>query len=81
MKNILNELNKEVGIQGSMVMTPDGIMVASAIGPDLEEEIVAAIFSSLLVALRKILSQLKAVDDLKSCVLQATMREENSRPS
>lgn len=71
MKNILEELNQEVGIKGSMVITPDGIMVASALGPDLEEELVAAIVSSLLVAVKKVLIKVKAPDQLNSCVLTA----------
>ena len=32
-------------------MTPDGIMAASALGPDLEEEAVAALASSLLTTI------------------------------
>lgn len=71
MKNVLEELNQEVGIKGSMVITPDGIMVASALGPDLEEELVAAIVSSLLVATKRSLGQIKATDDLSACVISA----------
>ena len=71
MKAVLEELNQEVGIKGSMVITPDGIMVASALGPDLEEDLVAAIVSSVLVAAKRALSQLKAADGLNSCILTA----------
>ena len=71
MKNILEELNQEVGIKGSMVITPDGIMVASALGPELEEELVAAITSSLLVAVKKSLGRISAPGNLNSCVLTA----------
>ena len=72
MRKILEDLNKEVGFKGSMVITPDGFMVASALGPDLEEELVAAIISSVLVSVKKALRQMKAPDELKSCVLNAT---------
>ena len=72
MKNILEELNQEVGIKGSMVITPDGIMVAAALGPELQEELVAAIVSSLLVAVRKASSGLEAEGGLKSCLLHAS---------
>ncbi len=72
MKKILEDLNREVGITGSMVITPDGFMVASALGPELEEELVAAIVSSILVAVRKSLKRLSAPDDMHSCVLHAT---------
>ena len=72
MRKILEDLNKEVGFKGSMVITPDGFMVASALGPDLEEDLVAAIISSVLVSVKKALGQMNAPDELKSCVLNAT---------
>ncbi len=72
MKKILEDLNQEVGIKGSMVITPDGFMVASALGPDLEEDLVAAIVSSMLVAVKRCLESLKAPDGLASCVLHAS---------
>ena len=49
MREILNDLNQEEGIIGSMVITPDGIMVSAALGPTMEEDRVAAIVSSLTV--------------------------------
>ena len=72
MKNILEELNHEVGIKGSMVITPDGIMVAAALGSELEEELVAAIVSSLLAA-KKAVTGLEAEGGLKSCLLHASL--------
>jgi hypothetical protein len=71
MREILEELNREAGIIGSMVITPDGIMVAAALGPNLEEDRVAAIVSSLLVAVRRCLNELKAPSSLSSCSLNA----------
>jgi len=70
-KEILDDLNREEGILGSMVITPDGIMVAAALGPNLEEDRVAAIVSSLLVAVRRCLTELKAPHGLTSCSLNA----------
>ena len=72
MKKILEELNKEVGIKGSMVITPDGFMVAADLGPDLDEELVAAIVSSVLVSIRKSLDRIQAPDEIKSCILHAS---------
>ena len=46
MVSILEELNKEIGIIGSIVVTPDGMVVASALGPDLDDETVAALASN-----------------------------------
>ncbi len=71
MKEILQALNQEVGIKGSMVITPDGIMVSAALGPDLEEDRVAAIVSSLLVSVRRCLSDLQTPGKLVSCILNA----------
>jgi len=71
MKEILERLNQEVGIIGSMVITPDGIMVAAALGPTLEEDRVAAIVSSLLVSVRRCLADLHTPRGLVSCVLNA----------
>jgi predicted regulator of Ras-like GTPase activity (Roadblock/LC7/MglB family) len=71
MKKILEKLNQEVGILGSMVITPDGIMVSAALGGNLEEDRVAAIVSSLLVSVRRCLAELKTPGRLASCVLNA----------
>ncbi len=71
MREILEELNRESGINGSMVITPDGIMVAAALGQGLEEDRVAAIVSAVLVSIRRCLGELKATEGLTSCILNA----------
>ncbi len=43
MKDILRQLNLEVGVKGSLVLTRDGIPVHSEIGPPLNGEVVAAV--------------------------------------
>ncbi len=53
MKELLKSLNEGVGIRGCLVMTRDGVVVASSLGDDLEEETVAALASSILIALMK----------------------------
>ncbi len=45
MKRFLTELNQEVGVRGSMVVTQDGMVVASDLGVGLQEELIAAIAS------------------------------------
>ncbi len=45
---ILDKLKEVVGIRGSMVVTGDGIVIASRLGHDLEEERVAAMASSVI---------------------------------
>lgn len=46
MKEILTDLNKEVGVKGAMVVTHDGVVVTSEIGPPLNGDQVAAIASN-----------------------------------
>jgi len=72
MREILTTLNDKAGIAGSMVITPDGIMVAAALGPELEEETVAAFASGLLLGLKRSLTILRAAGELNSCTLHAS---------
>jgi|YelNatPaOPRAMG01_1025707.scaffolds.fasta_scaffold274325_1 predicted regulator of Ras-like GTPase activity (Roadblock/LC7/MglB family) len=48
MKEILEELNKEVGVIGCLVVTPDGMVVASALKPSLDQDAVAALASRMI---------------------------------
>ena len=48
MQDTLNELNKAVGVKGSMLMSDDGIVILSAIGPNLDEEVVAAMAGAII---------------------------------
>jgi predicted regulator of Ras-like GTPase activity (Roadblock/LC7/MglB family) len=59
MREVLQELNREVGVTGSMVLTRDGIMVASELGAGLQHDTVAAIASSVVQSFNKILDPLK----------------------
>ena len=72
MKRILEELNRTAGIRGSMVMTQDGIMVAAALGPDLEEDVVAALASALLTTVKRSFNQMAAGESLSELVLTAS---------
>ncbi len=53
MKDILEDLNKEVGVRGCAVVTRDGIVVAAHLGSGLSEEAVAAMASSIIIATEK----------------------------
>jgi len=55
---ILQDLNKVAGVKGCMVVTQDGIVVASALGSDLDQEAVAAVSSSLIQASRRAVEKL-----------------------
>jgi len=72
MRQILERLNDEAEILGSMVITPDGIMVSAVVGPDLEEDQVAAFAASLLVAIKRGLAKLRSASGLESCTLTGT---------
>ena len=50
MKNVLKALNSVAGLKGSMVVTLDGIVVASDLGGGLDEDTVAAVSSRFLMA-------------------------------
>ena len=51
MKEYLTRLNECVGIRGSLVITRDGVIVASSMGDELEQETIGALASSVLNAL------------------------------
>ena len=53
MKEALTELNKEVGVRGSVIVTRDGIVVAADVGGGLRQEAVAAMASSIILATEK----------------------------
>lgn len=72
MREILQALNATAGIRGSMVMTQDGIVAASALGPDLEEDVVAALASALLTAIRRALATVAPDDRLSQFILTAS---------
>jgi len=57
MKDILSELNREVGVKGSMVLTQDGIVVASDLSPGLSDEVVAAVASGAIQSLNNALTK------------------------
>lgn len=48
MRSVLKQLNDVVGVKGSLAITRDGMVVASHLGPNLEEELVAAMASAAL---------------------------------
>lgn len=56
MKEILEGLNQEAGVIGSMVVTTDGMVVASKLGPSLDEDTVAALAAYMLSSVKKAMS-------------------------
>ena len=72
MRQILKELNEETGIVGSMVITPDGMMAAAALGPEYEEDVVAAFASTLLLSLKRGMATLGKSEEMETCTLNAS---------
>jgi predicted regulator of Ras-like GTPase activity (Roadblock/LC7/MglB family) len=60
---ILDRMNHGVGVRGSMVVTGDGVVVATALGHDLEEERVAAMASSVIRSTQSALQALEGSFD------------------
>jgi predicted regulator of Ras-like GTPase activity (Roadblock/LC7/MglB family) len=60
MREVLLSLNKEVGVKGSMIVTRDGVVVASEILPPLNGEQVAAIASNSIQRVNASLRELGA---------------------
>ncbi len=61
MKDILRQLNQEVGVKGSVVVTQDGMVVASVLGVGLHEDAVAAIASQTILNIRSAIAQVGAM--------------------
>ena len=72
MHEILESLNSGVDALGSMVITPDGIMVCAALNQDFEEDSMAAFAASLLLSIKRSLQALEAKSSMKSCTLCAS---------
>lgn len=56
MKEILQTLNLEVGVKGSMVVTRDGVPVHIEIGPPLNGEVVGAVASNSIQVINSALT-------------------------
>jgi predicted regulator of Ras-like GTPase activity (Roadblock/LC7/MglB family) len=71
MLEILNELNGHPGVEGCLVVTPDGMVVAAAFGNGLDEETTAALVSGLVAELARLL-KIATSAPLERLVLTAT---------
>ncbi len=57
MIEVLDELNTRAGITGSLIATPDGIVVASRLRGILDPDTAAALISSLLAGAQAVVQQ------------------------
>jgi predicted regulator of Ras-like GTPase activity (Roadblock/LC7/MglB family) len=56
-RKILDGLNETIGIRGSMVVSGDGMVIASCLGRQLDEEKVAAMASNAVMSIRRALGK------------------------
>ena len=57
MRRILKQLNEAVGVKGSLVLTKDGMVIASHLGRQLEEDVVAAMAANVILGARRTLER------------------------
>ena len=57
MRRILEQLNDVVGVKGSLVLTKDGIVIASHLTKQLEQDVVAAMAANVIRSTRKSLER------------------------
>lgn len=58
MQKILQQLNQEVGVKGSMLVEQDGLVAIAELGKELNGEVVAAMASSTIQSVKKALKLL-----------------------
>ena len=59
MEEILEKLNNTVGIVGSMIVTQDGMVVASRLGQQFSEDTVAALSASTISSCKNALERIE----------------------
>ena len=59
MYDILNQLNKIDGVNGSLIMGKDGLVVAAELGSDVDENTVAAVGSQIMSSLQGALRRMQ----------------------
>ncbi len=70
MYKILEELNKTTGINGSMVVGEDGIVIAADLNTQLQDEAVGALAASIVSTVKKSMERLSN-EDLKQITVEA----------
>ena len=71
MYKILEELNKTAGINGSMIVGQDGIVIAADLNSQLQDEAVGALAASILDTVKKSMERLSN-EGLKQITVEAS---------
>jgi predicted regulator of Ras-like GTPase activity (Roadblock/LC7/MglB family) len=74
MYKILEELNKTAGINGSMIVGPDGIVIAADLNTQLQDETVGALAASIVSTVKKSMERLS-----NSSLNQVTVEANNGK--
>jgi len=71
MYKILEGLNKTTGINGSMIVGQDGIVIAADLNTQLQDEAVGALAASIVSTVKKSMERLSD-EDLKQITVEAS---------
>jgi predicted regulator of Ras-like GTPase activity (Roadblock/LC7/MglB family) len=71
MYQILEELNKTTGVNGSMIVGQDGIVIAADLNASLQDEAVGALAASIVDTVKKSMERLSN-EDLKQITVEAS---------
>jgi predicted regulator of Ras-like GTPase activity (Roadblock/LC7/MglB family) len=71
MFQILEELNKTTGINGSMIVGKDGIVIAADLNANLQDEAVGALAASIVDTVKKSMERLSN-ENLKQITVEAS---------
>ena len=71
MYKILEELNKTTGINGSMIVGEDGILIAADLNSQLQDEAVGALAASIVSTVKKSMQRLSN-EDVKQVTVEAS---------
>ncbi|HEX7402108.1 MAG TPA: roadblock/LC7 domain-containing protein [candidate division Zixibacteria bacterium] len=71
MFQILEELNKTVGINGSMIVGKDGIVIAADLNANLQDEAVGALAASIVDTVKKSMERLSN-ENLRQITVEAS---------
>ncbi len=71
MREVLKKLNTNPGVKGSLVLTPDGIVVASELSTDLDEDTTAALVGNVVTQTARLLDTSR-YQNMDRMVLTAT---------
>ena len=71
MQEVLEELNKTSGVNGSMIVGKDGIVIAADMRTQLQDEEVGALAASIISTVQKSMSRLSD-DALKQVTVEAS---------